>query len=100
MRNREAEHGKQPAVGDARHEPKTAVDEDKLIGETDLRERRGLGADAVSPSHDTCCARECTAIGPQHDIRIEHGDQPLEVTITDGSKERLDHVPLLMQIGV
>jgi hypothetical protein len=34
----EADHGKQAAVGTARHKPKMAVDEDKLIEEADPRE--------------------------------------------------------------
>src|SRR5262245_41897474 len=50
--DREADDGKQPAVRAARHKPQLAVDENKLIGQTALRERRRLSGDRVSPSHD------------------------------------------------
>jgi hypothetical protein len=49
--NREADHGKQPAVGPARHEPDMAIHEDHLIGQAEPQERRGLLGDGLGPSH-------------------------------------------------
>jgi hypothetical protein len=36
----------------------------------------------------------------RHDVRIEHSDQPLEVTLAGGSQERIDDTPLFMQVRV
>jgi hypothetical protein len=50
--NREADHGKQLAVGPTLQEPDIAIHEDHLIGQAESRERRGLPGDGLGPSHD------------------------------------------------
>jgi len=59
-----------------------------------------LRSHSVSATHDARHARARTAISPQHDVRIEHSDQPLEVTLAGGSQERIDDTPLFTQVRV
>ncbi len=99
-RNRETDHGKQPAVGMARQDPDVAVHENDLAGQAKLRERGGLRHDGLGASNDPRQARHRTAISPQHDIRIEHGHQLLEVAVARGRQERIDDAPLLAEVGV
>ena len=48
---------------------------DHLIGQPELRERRCLCRDRLSPPHEARHARNRSAISPQHDRRIQDGDQ-------------------------
>src|ERR1700730_13774654 len=96
--NGESENGKWPPVRAACQDSDIAVHEDDLIGQADSRERSRLRGDGLRPSHDSRCDRKRTAIGAQHDVRIEHGDQPLEVAVAGGSEKRIDDAPLLVQV--
>src|SRR5258708_17816604 len=98
--NREAEHSERSAVWAARHDADAAIYEDNLIGQANLRERCRLCGDGLGASNEPCCARELAAISPQHDVRIEHGDQPFEVALAGGSQERVDDAPLPVEVGV
>ena len=40
------------------------------------------------------------AVGPEHDVGIEHGDERLEVATPRGGEERVDHLPLTGPVGV
>src|SRR5262249_41828396 len=96
----EAEHGKPATIGEAAHEAYVAIHEDNLIRQSKLRERRGLCHDRLSPTHDARHALHRSAIGPQYNLRIEHGDQRFEVTIVDGREKRVDDATLLLQIRI
>ena len=39
-------------------------------------------------------------VGAEHDVRIQHGQQPLEVAVAGRRQERFDHRPLAVEVGV
>ena len=100
--NREADHGKQAPVRKAAHEADVAIHQDHLIGQPDLRERRRLWGDRdrLSPTHEARHALQRSAISPQHDIRIEHGEQTCEIAVPDGREKRVDDAALIPQVRV
>ena len=40
------------------------------------------------------------AVGPEDDIGVEHGNERVEVTVSRGGAEPLDHLPLGGQVGI
>jgi hypothetical protein len=44
--------------------------------------------------------RRPRTLGSEHDVRVEHGEKRLEVTIAGSCKERIRHLPLMLEIGV
>ena len=98
--HREADHGKHSPVRKARHDANVVIHEDHLIGQRDLRERRGLCHDRLGPTHEARHALHRSSVSPQHDIRIEHGDQRFEVAVLDGREKRIDDAALLPQVRV
>src|SRR5438093_4854481 len=106
--------GDDPAAGDGQRDDgeRAAV---RIPGDTsrdavDQRSRRRLGE---SPErhrlrgHGLCSANDggqlrtrLASVGADHDVRIEHRQQPLEVALARRRQERVDHRPLAVEIGV
>src|SRR5215218_7373775 len=70
-----------------------AVDERAPNGEVDAGPQERLAGDCLRPLNDVRCAGEA-AVGPEHDVGVEHGDERVEVTLPRGRLERLDDFPL------
>jgi hypothetical protein len=100
VRNREADHGQHAPDRKARHDANVAIHENHLIGQLELRERRGLCDDRLSPTHEARHALRRSAISPQHDLWIQNGDQCFEVAVPDGREKRVDDAALLPQVRV
>src|SRR4030095_9356644 len=71
VRNRESDHGKQATIREVADETDVAIHQHYLIGQSDLRERRCLCQDRLSPTNQPRHALQRSAIRPQDDIRIE-----------------------------
>lgn len=41
-----------------------------------------------------------SGVRPQHDVRVEHRDEPLEVAVARGGHEGVDDLPLRAEIAV
>ena len=98
-RNGEADHGEQPSVRKAAHEADVAIHQDHLIGQGELRGRRGLSQDDLSPTHEARQDLHRSAVSPQHDVRFEHGgstysfhaaDQHFEIAVLNGREKCVD----------
>ena len=97
---REAEHAERSPIRTARHDSNASVHQDDMIREAQLRERGGLCSHGVSATHHARRARERSAIGSQHDVWIEHGDQALEVAVAGRRQKGVEHPALLLPISV
>ena len=50
--------------------------------------------------HPRLGGRQRAAVGPQHDVRVEHREQRLEVAVARGGEERVDDLALAREVGV
>jgi hypothetical protein len=71
-----------------------------LDNQPELRERRCLRRDILSPPHEARHTPQPSAISPQHNRWIEHGDQRLKVAVAGGSEKRVDDAALRPQVRV
>jgi hypothetical protein len=69
--------------------------------------RRRIGAEARLTSDSRCTAdddgRSSAAgpeVGPQHDVRVEYGDQRIEVTAASCQEEGVDNRALTNEVGI
>ena len=58
-------------------------------------------ATALAPRTSTeSCGRSGAAVGAQHDVGVEHGDEGVEVAVAGGGEERVDDRALAGRVGV
>ena len=66
---------------------------------TEPVERGRAGRHGVRPADDSRSAQaRRTAVGPQHDVGVEHREEPVEVAVARGREERVDELPLLGEV--
>ena len=55
---------------------------------------------AAPPDRGGGAGTQHAAVGVEHDVRIEHGDERLEVTLAGGGEERVDDLALPADVDV
>src|SRR5439155_4927136 len=73
-----------------------AVDEGRLRERGEPLERQRLTGYGPRPAD----LARCAGVGSQHDIRIEDGEQAVEVAGPGGGQERVDDIPLADEVAV
>ena len=96
--DREAGDRERLAVEIAEH-PGLAVDEHRDRHERGVRERQCLGRD-LRRAADQASEVSRSRVRAQHDVRVEHGEQRVEVPGARRRQERVDELALTRAVGV
>lgn len=84
-----------------RNDPRGPVHEGRSCERAELGEGKGQPGDVGSaPDHTRCARRHRPGVGPEHDIRVEHREERVEMPVAGGGEERVDDLSLTDQIGI
>ena len=99
--DRQGQDGERAPVGRPRHAAGHAVDEDPGRGLGERAEaHRLLGHGLRRRGRARPGPGAPAAIGAHHDVRVEDGEEPFEVTLARRGEERVDDGPLAIEIDV